>query len=41
MLTAQAMSAMSCAISALDVVPLGVDTTVELSHSGAPLCTRF
>ena len=41
MLTAHARWARSAATSASDVVPLGVETTVVRSHSGAPLGTRF
>ena len=41
MLTAHTTWAMSWAISAFEVVPLGVLTTVVRSHSGAPFGTRF
>ena len=41
MLTAQRMWARSSLTRALDVVPLGVLTTMVVSQSGAPLGTRF
>jgi hypothetical protein len=41
MFTAHRMWARSAATRALDVVPLGVDTTVVCSHSGAPAGMRF
>ena len=41
MFTAQRMWARSRATRALEVVPLGVLTTIVSSQSGAPLGTRF
>ena len=41
MFTAQRMWARSSATRALEVVPLGVLTTIVVSQSGAPLGTRF
>ena len=40
-LTAHSTWAMSATTSALDVVPLGVLTTVVSSQAGAPAGTRF
>ena len=41
MLTAQTTWAMSATTSALDVVPFGVATVADCSHSGAPAGMRF
>ncbi len=41
MFTAQMTCATSATTSAFDVVPLGVDTMVDWSHSGAPAGMRF
>ena len=41
MLTAHTTWARSATTSAFEVVPLGVDTMVDSSHSGAPLGMRF
>ena len=41
MVTAHTTWARSATTSALDVVPFGVDTVVDSSHSGAPAGMRF
>ena len=41
MLTAQMRWATSAATITVEIVPLGVETVVVSSHSGAPFGTRF
>ena len=41
MLTAHTTCARSATTSAFDVVPFGVATVVDCSHSGAPAGIRF
>ena len=41
MFTAHSTWAMSATTSVLEVVPFGVETMVDSSHSGAPFGIRF